>query len=94
MASKQFGINFHFSASLSVDNKEEIDTFCNTFIVEEHVVRGSLEHLINFRRTKAIRDIGRKRLKETIKNKKYNDYNWNNLVKSEENCVFLNWTNI
>ena len=36
------------------------------------------------RRTKGIRDNDRKRLKEAIKNKKYNDYNWNDLVKSEE----------
>ena len=40
--------------------------------------------MINLRRTKAIRDNNRKRLKEAIKNKKYNDYNWNDLVKSEE----------
>ena len=36
------------------------------------------------RRTKAIRDNDRKRLKEAIKNKKYKDYNWNDLGKSEE----------
>ena len=69
---------------LSVDNKEQIDTFCNKFIVEEHLVKDSLEHLINLRRTKEIRDNDRKRLKEAIKNRKYNDYNWNDLVKSEE----------
>ena len=69
---------------LSVDNKEQIDTFCNKFIVEENLVKDSLEHLINLRRTKAIRDNHRKRLKEGIKNKKYNDYNWNDLVNSEE----------
>ena len=69
---------------LSVDNKEQIDTFCNKFIVEEHLVKDSLEHLINLRRTKAIRDNDRKRLKEAIKRKKDNDYNWNDLVKSEE----------
>ena len=69
---------------LSVDNKEQIDTFCNKFIVEEHLVKDSLEHLINLRQTKAIRNNDRKRLKEAIKNKKYNDYNWNDLVKSEE----------
>ena len=40
--------------------------------------------MINLRRTKAIRDNDRKRLKEAIKNKKYNDYNSNDLVKSEE----------
>ena len=71
---------------LSVDNKEQIDTFCNKFIVEENLVKDSLEHLINLRRTKSIRDNDtyRKRLKEAIKNKKCNDYNWNDLVKSEE----------
>ena len=69
---------------LSVDNKEQMDTFCNKLIVEEHLVKDSLEHLINLRRTKGIRDNDRKRLKEAIKNKKYNDYNWNDLVKSEE----------
>ena len=31
---------------LSVDNKEQIDTFCNKFIVEENLVKDSLEHLI------------------------------------------------
>ena len=36
------------------------------------------------RRTKAVRDNDRKRLKEAIKNKKYNDYDWNDLVKCEE----------
>ena len=34
---------------LSVDNKEQTDTFCNKFIVEEHLVKDSLEHLINLR---------------------------------------------
>ena len=51
--------------------------------------------LVNLRRTKAIRVNDRKRLKEAIKNKKYNDYNWNNLVKSEEVLgVFSNLINI
>ena len=68
---------------LSVDNKEQIDTFCNKFVVEEHLVKDSLEHLINLRRTKGIRDDDRIRLKEALKNKKYNDYNWNDLVKSD-----------
>ena len=40
--------------------------------------------MINLRRTKAIREDDRKRLKEAINNKKYNGYNWDNLVKSEE----------
>ena len=35
---------------LSVDNKEQIDIFCNKFIVEENLVKDSLEHLINLRR--------------------------------------------
>ena len=82
---------------LSIDNKEQKDTFCNKFIVEEHLVKDSLEHLINLTRTKAIKDNDRKRLKEAIKNKKYNDYNWNDLVKSEEvlgKLRVFNFTNI
>ena len=35
--------------------------------MEENLVKDSLEHLINLRRTKAIRDNDRKRLKEAIK---------------------------
>ena len=69
---------------LSVDNKEQRDTFGNKFIVEEHLVKDPLEHLTNLRRTKTIRDSDRKRLKEAVKNKKYNDHNWNDLVRSEE----------
>ena len=34
---------------LSVDNKEQIDTFCNKFIVEKHLAKDSLEHLINLK---------------------------------------------
>ena len=52
---------------ISVDNSGQIDTFCNKFIVEEHLVKDSLEHLINLTRTKAIKDSDRKRLKEAIK---------------------------
>ena len=63
-----------------MDNKEQIDTFCNRGTSGQ----GSLEHFINLRRTKAIRDNDRKKLKEAIKNRQYNDYNWNDLVKSEE----------
>ena len=50
----------------------------------EYQVKDSLEHLISLRRTKAIRDNDRKRLKDAVKNKKYNDYNWSDSVKSEE----------
>ena len=49
-----------------------------------HLVKDSLEHLISLRRTKAIRNNDRKRLKDAVKNKKYNDYNWSDLVTSEE----------
>ena len=68
---------------MSPDNKEQIDILCNKLIAEKHLVKDFLEHLINLRRTKAIRDDDRKRSKEAIKNK-YNVYNWNDLVKSEE----------
>ena len=49
----------------------------------EHLVKDSLEHLISLRRTKAIRN-NDKEVEGAIKNKKYNDYNWSDLVKSEE----------
>ena len=74
---------FH-EGQLSVDNKEQIDTFCNKFIVEENLVKDSLEHFFNLRRTKAISYNDRKRSNKAIKNKQYNDYNSNDLVKSEE----------
>ena len=75
----------HFEKGLlTVDNEEEIEKFSNTFIVEKEYIKEYLQHIINLKRSKEIRENERSINKMKLIEKHYKDYDWTLLTSLKE----------
>ena len=75
----------HFEKGLlSLDNEEAIEKFSSKFIVEQIYIREYLQHLLNLRRSKEIRENERQRVKANATEKQYKYHNWSLLITSKE----------
>ena len=77
------------SGSLSLNNQESIDKFCQEYTVDERHNRAYLEHLLHLKHFSKIRKRGREVQKEVQKGKKYSDYNWDKLATSVNSLLKL-----
>ena len=77
------------NGSLSLNNQESIDKFCQEYIVDERHTRAYLEHLLHLKGVSEIRKRDREVQKEVQKDKKYSDYNWDKLATSANSLLKL-----
>ncbi|CAB4011421.1 Transient receptor potential cation channel subfamily A member 1 [Paramuricea clavata] len=69
---------------ISLQQQDEITTFSETFYVIREYVVASIEHLTNLQSTKQIRSRGRAEEQRHRKERKYDEYDWINLVLQGE----------
>ena len=69
---------------ISLQQQDEITTFSETFYVKREYVVASIEHLTNLQSTKQIRSRGRAEEQRHRKERKYDEYDWINLVLQGE----------
>ena len=72
------------NGSTKVDSDEQIEKFSKKLIVDQDLVISALEDLQTRGFTKNVRQEGRKSRKETDESKSYNDYNWKELIRTNE----------
>ena len=70
--------------TVSLNDMESIEDFCNKYGVTEKVVKEHLEHLQTLKRLRDMRSSERQRGKLERQNKSYDDYNWVKLVEDGE----------
>ena len=67
--------------AISLNNSVSVKQFCDKFIVTEKLVREHLNHLQNMKHITEIRTRERKKDKDQMNIKTYDDYKWNELVE-------------
>ena len=72
------------NGNIQVDNDEQIQKFSKKFIVDQDLVIAALEDLQTREFAKSVRQEGKNNRKDTEENKSYNDYNWKELIRTNE----------